>query len=141
MGDISNWEVRLDSALAAYRDAPFGAADADVATTLGVVPVFHDWSAFGGIRLDGTIVWVEYEPPYAVTPIEDPVHRNMILFVAARRYPMLAGLAPIRPAGAGDCPSCGGTGVFHYQGEPIEMVNCFCGGVGWLPVGYRYPAT
>jgi hypothetical protein len=134
-------EARLNRALAEYVARSEGPWDAPrVARELGVLPAFYDWTAFGGVRLDGEVVWVEYDPPHAVARVEDLVHRNTILHHVARSNPSLGDLDPVRPAGAADCPACGGTGVAQVDGVPAdERVVCFCGGLGWLPPGVKYP--
>jgi hypothetical protein len=104
-----------------------------VAARLDVLPRYYDWTAFGAVRPDGEPVWVEYEAPHAVEPIADPVHWNLVLHAAAERYPSLADLRPVRPAGAPDCPACDGTGVCRIEGVAMPQVTCSCGDTGWLP--------
>lgn len=141
MTEVEPLEVRLDRALAEYVRRAEGPSDAPrLAREVGVLPAFYDWTAFGGVRLDGEVVWVDYDAPHAVARVEDPVHRNTILHHVARAYPSLGDLDPVRPEGAADCPACGGTGVARVDGVPMpEGVVCFCGGLGWLPPGVTYP--
>ena len=128
----------LDAFLADPGDERYGRA----AAHSQAVPAFWDWSAFGGVRVDGEVVWVEYAAPHAVTQVEDPVHRNTILHAAASAHPALGFLDPVQPPGAEGCPACGGSGLAWTDGVPQDdRLVCFCGGLGWLPPGTRYPAT
>ena len=106
-----------------------------IARESGVLPALFDWMAFGGIRPDGSVVWVEYDPPFRMTPAEPAYVRNLILHKLAQRYAALATLDPQRPPDAIQCPPCKGTGILAVAGVTRPEFSCVCGGLGWLPPG------
>ena len=106
-----------------------------IAQESGVLPALFDWTAFGGIRVDGSVVWVEYDAPYRVRLAEPAYVRNLILHRLVQRYSSLATLAPQRPPDAIECPPCQGTGILRIAGVAQPEFNCVCGGLGWLPPG------
>lgn len=59
---------------------------------------------------------------------DDPWRRHVMLAEAARLYPEVRNLAPVRARGDRTCDVCGGTG--HREGSRRA---CRCGGTGWLP--------
>lgn len=68
------------------------------------------------------------------------VERLGCLVIAARRFPALQALLPLRPAGAPPCASCRGTGSWHIfssDGKAAlripEIICKACGGLGWRP--------
>ena len=58
----------------------------------------------------------------------DPWRRHVMLAEAARLYPEVRNLAPVRAPGDSTCDICGGTGT-----RPESRRVCRCGGTGWLP--------
>jgi hypothetical protein len=105
-------------------------------TTVRAIPLFLDWSACMALRPEGEIIWIDYEEPHPVRPVEDERERNIGLFQGTLRHPDLSFLVPPRPADAIDCPHCQSTGkVSPPSGcEPsADRLVCYCGGNGWLP--------
>jgi hypothetical protein len=95
------------------------------------------------IRPDGQVIWIDYDEPHRVRPVEDDRERNLGLFQGSRRDPDLGFLVPPRPPDAVDCTDCKGTGrpAFPKGYEHLaEKVVCSCGGLGWLPVSSASPA-
>jgi len=65
------------------------------------------------------------------TRLTNPRYRHIVLAEAARRYPELASLKPLRAPSDPVCPSCKGAGgVAHYPN-----LICECGNLGWIPLG------
>ena len=123
------------------------AAERRAVTQTSVLPAVGDWSGFGGVSRDATIVWVDRDPPYATRPIDDARTQRLVLFQASIRYSSLSSLRPTRPEDARDCNQCGGTGrvSFGIAKQTITMggrkrsvremdarLVCYCGGLGWL---------
>ena len=105
-----------------------------LARATGVLPVYYDWTAVGGIRCsDGEILWVDYDRPYPAQRIDEQRLRNMMLFRAHLEYPALGVLTPARPMDSRTCSSCRGTGILRIDGVPVDRAICYCGGLGWLP--------
>jgi len=106
------------------------------AAAWNALPLYDDWSACMALRLDGEIVWLEYEAPHESRLVEDEVTRNVGLFQASVQDPELRFLAPARPPDAVACPGCGGSGQCRLpRGSEhlADRVVCTCGGLGWLP--------
>src|SRR4051812_20507913 len=64
------------------------------------LPLYLDWTACMALRPDGEVIWIEYDEPHQVRPIEDERERNLGLFQGGRRDPDLGFLAPARPPDA-----------------------------------------
>jgi hypothetical protein len=99
-----------------------------IARELGVVPVVRGWDRLGALRLDGTLVDIDYEPPYTAVEVEHRADRLTLLGFCAAKLPSLAELRPVRPADAFDCALCKGTGREATASDGI----CICGGLGWM---------
>ena len=104
----------------------------------GLRPVWADWVGGFGLTPEHAVVYIEHHSETAPEPVEELHLRQVTLFNASRRYPELAGLAPVRSPDDPTCPHCGGSGVLRrLDGRPApDNVVCFCGGMGWLPAGY-----
>lgn len=120
----------LQAEIPSVRDA------AAIAPTL--LPVFLDWVGFIGLREDGELLFVSWDPPHEAAIVREPHLRRTAMVAAAEKYPELAALVPQRPPEAEPCAFCGGSGRPMVQGEPVpENVRCACGGLGWLLPGER----
>jgi hypothetical protein len=101
------------------------------------LPLFFDLTAFMALRPDGHVVWVDTEDdPGAIDFVRETRLRNLGLYLGTKRYPELQFLLPSRPPDARECPHCRGTGrvILPQDLEHLsEKMNCFCGGIGWLP--------
>jgi hypothetical protein len=127
----------LSSEIAAALQAAFDAFQAStepdplrlrtIAAEARVLPVLRGWTALGAVRLDGTPVEVDYQPPYAITEILDRSFMLALLGNCATKFPTLSALRPPRPPDAWDCSLCKGTGRSETASDGI----CLCGGLGW----------
>jgi len=114
----------------AYEDCRKAAGSAHA------LPLYLDWTACMALRLDGEVLWIDYDEPYQVQPVEDERERNLGLFQGSRRDPDLGFLTPVRPPDAIECPDCRGTGRLTFPEEHQHLADkiiCSCGGLGWLP--------
>jgi hypothetical protein len=107
-------------------EEPDSSVRKDAARATGGLPVYCD--------VDGCLVLLEteevvrYEPDTGrVTAVTEERWRRAALVAAARRFPSLADLRPIRPTCAITCESCRG------EGEILAGVPCgVCMGTGWI---------
>jgi hypothetical protein len=111
---------------------PLGIRDA--ARRLDLLPVVRNWDECLALTRDGQVASFGYVADAAARPVAEGRKINQVHLQASLRVPGLRTLAPVRPAGALDCPFCGGTGTATEvtQNDP-ELGFCYCGGVGWLP--------
>ena len=112
---------------------------ADAARRLGQRPVFADWVGIYTIGPDGSPYFAEYLDLRDQFVITDALHRNIVWFRAAERYPDLVHLRPVRGPTDPVCTSCGGSGLAPVPTGTERNIWCRCGGVGWLPAGYVDP--
>jgi hypothetical protein len=114
----------------------------NAAESAHALPILFDWSGCMAIRPNGEIIWIDYDEPHQVLPVEDERVQNIGLFQGSRRDPDLRFLIPVRPPHARECPDCKGTGRFTFpEGHEhlAEKVVCSCGGLGWLPAPSASP--
>jgi hypothetical protein len=105
-----------------------------LAARLKLLPVMLDMGGCYGLMPDGKVASFCWDDPQQVRIEHDERIRNMVLFQASIRYPLLVCLNPKRPASASTCTHCGGTGM--VPGLPLHLgrrIVCYCGGLGWLP--------
>ena len=132
MGTIT---PELAAALRAVLDDFLRLQDADpldlrsIARQARVLPVMRGWEVLGAIRLDGVPVEVMYDPPHAISEIQDRPMALAILGTCAARYPSLVALRPTRPPNVPDCQLCKGSGRSDSSSDGL----CLCGGLGWSP--------
>jgi hypothetical protein len=106
------------------------------------LPLYLDWTACMALRPDGEVIWIDYDEPHQVRPVEDERERNLGLFQGSRNDPDLQFLVPPRPSDAIECATCKGTGrlVFPEDHQHLaEKLICYCGGLGWLPASSPCP--
>jgi hypothetical protein len=103
------------------------------------LPLFFDWTGFMALRLDGQIAWIPYDDePGEIELVREELLRNIGLFRGSQLHPDLSFLMPRKPSDAVDCPDCRGTGEIAFPPgleHLSETVRCYCGGIGWLPLG------
>jgi hypothetical protein len=107
-----------------------------IAVELNVLPVVFDWFACWGIDRNGEIILFQFEKPYKIKTETNQKIINMVFFDAAKKYPELVELTPVRNPESIICPGCDGTGIskeFADHEFLAKSVRCNCGGVGWLP--------
>ena len=97
-----------------------------------VLPVLIDWTAFWGLRPDGSILLIPTEDEGEARPENDGRMRRVAIFRGAKKYPELKPLVPARPPDAPDCPHCEGHGRIDLPGLEPDTIICFCGGSGWV---------
>ncbi len=102
------------------------------------MPVWADWVGGFGLTPKSDVVFIDHKGDGAPEPVQEAHLRYVTLFIASRKRPELAHLAPRRSPDDPTCPSCGGSGIYRgLDGKPSpEREVCFCGGMGWLPAGY-----
>ena|SRR5215212_8707348 len=109
-----------------------------------ILPLYLDWSGGWAIRSDGEVISFSYEEPFDLKVEDDTRIRNIALFEGSKKYPELKALAPERPSNAVGCPHCKGAGtpggIREYAKEKgkehlLDVIVCYCGGLGWLPEG------
>lgn len=113
--------------------APQSADSRALAARFRLLPIYQDMSGFAGLRADGELLFVGWDPPHDPVVIEEAHYRRLALVVAGRDFPDLAHLRPDRPAEAVECPYCCGTGQVVINGRVAPpRVHCWCGGLGWV---------
>jgi hypothetical protein len=95
----------------------------------GVLPVFSDWEVGYSLTADGEPVSSQDDNWKNPQPVHDAKQHNVILALAAARFPEVAFLRPIRGPNDPDCPNCRGAG--GIAGYPA--LTCECGNLGWVP--------
>jgi len=110
------------------------------ARRLGLLPVWGDWVGSYALTPELEVVFSEDFLLAGVEPVTDPRLRVITLFEASRRYPELSHLMPVRGPEDRTCPGCNGTGVVpNIPPEQRDKIICWCGGLGWVPVGTPDP--
>lgn len=123
-------------ARAAHAELPSLREAAAVAPAL--LPLFLDWMGFIGLREDGELLFVTWDPPHDAEIVQEAHLRRTALVAGAEKFPELSTLVPRRPSEAELCTFCGGSGRPILDGEVVpENVRCVCGGLGWLLPGER----
>jgi hypothetical protein len=121
--DLANVVGRLSEEAAQSTSSP------DIREAIrrtGGVPVYADMGGVLLITREGDVWQYDHESVAVGVELEER-WRQLALARAARHFPDLRGLAPQRPAGAIDCPSCGGAGVI------METLDCgVCSSTGWI---------
>jgi hypothetical protein len=100
-----------------------------------VLPLWTDWVGCIALQPTGHLVFIAWDDPDKVEALGAAGDQDRRMAHAARaqgskRFPAIAGLAPVRDESARVCPSCGGSG--KLASVPDNIV-CECGGVGWVP--------
>jgi len=95
------------------------------------LPVYADMSGSLFLKPNGEVWFQGSESVDAALKLEESPHWCLVArLAAAERFPELAELVPIRPAGAADCPDCEGRGRVLN-----DLVRCgVCYGLGWSEV-------
>jgi hypothetical protein len=107
----------------------------DLAGQYHVLPILIDWTAFWGLRPDGSIFLIPTEDDVQARPEGDERMCRVAIFRGAKKYPELKPLVPVRPPDAPDCPHCEGHGRIDIPGVEPDTIICFCGGSGWVTQG------
>jgi hypothetical protein len=82
----------------------------EVAQATGGLPVYMDMGGALVITEDLDVLAYEWETKRAEREVDEGWRRSAYCH-AARRYPELQALLPVRPANARTCPQCSGTGL------------------------------
>jgi hypothetical protein len=96
-----------------------------------VLPVYADMGGSLFLKPNGEVWSQDSESANSVLKLEESPHWCLVArLAAAERFPELADLVPIRPAGAADCSDCDGRGRVLN-----DLVRCgVCYGLGWSEV-------
>jgi hypothetical protein len=87
--------------------------------------VYSDMGGALAITPEGEVL--EYDFETRITAVAEGNWRTAGFTRAARRFPELKDLAPLRPSSAVNCPVCGGCGVI------VANIGCgTCWGTGWI---------
>jgi hypothetical protein len=124
---------RLRAFLADTAPDPLGLRA--VVAKFGSLPLILDMGGCYALRRDGEVVSFAWDEPHGLAVVADDRLRNAAFYQGSLKYPELNALVPARPPNAIDCSSCGGTGTLSLEGRSAPNVICFCGGLGWVPVG------
>ena len=117
-----------------YRDA--------AALAPNLVPLYLDFVGFIGLREDGELLFVTWDPPHDPEVVHEPHWRRVALVAGAEQYPELSSLRPQRSTNAVICSFCGGSGRPTVEGQAVPAnIRCFCGGLGWLLPGEAEQAS
>ena len=113
-----------EAAISAESDSARRAAKAT-----GGLPLQCDMGGVLVLTPLGTVL--HYDPETgAVASVDDDRWKTAALVKAARRYPELIALFPVKPSNAVVCLQCRGTGMI------LGTLDCGkCMGAGWLAVG------
>jgi hypothetical protein len=137
--EVQRLDTSLHAALrarAAQAELPSVPEAAAIAPAL--LPLFLDWVGFIGLREDGELLFVSWDPPHDGEIVQEAHLRRTALVAGAEKYPELSTLIPRRPSEAELCTFCGGSGRPILLGGVVpENVRCVCGGLGWLLPGER----
>jgi hypothetical protein len=92
------------------------------------LPVYADIGGSLFLKPNGEVWFQGSESATAALKLEESPHWCLVArLAAAERFPELAELVPIRPAGAADCSDCDGRGRVLN-----DLVRCgVCYGLGW----------
>jgi hypothetical protein len=104
--------------------------------TMDALPLWCDWNGGVAIRPDGELIGFWWDEPQSAKVETNPHFRFLACVNGAERYPELASLLPTRTVHDRDCNACNGTGVVSglaEHGIDPNVVQCYCGGAGWLP--------
>ena len=102
-----------------------------IAQELKVLPLMLDWGGCYAIQANGEIISFLWDSYQDIRPETDSRIRNVVLFQGSKKYPELI---PQQPPDAKICWHCGGTGIEPLSAKHgIKNINCYCGGLGWLP--------
>jgi hypothetical protein len=95
------------------------------------LPVYADVDGSLFLKPNGEVWFQGGESGDAALTLEESAHWSLVArLAAAERFPELAELVPVRPAGAADCPDCEGRGRVMN-----DLVRCgVCYGLGWSEV-------
>ena len=116
----------------------------EIVAKFRILPLYLDWSGGWAISSDGEVISFLYEEPFDLKVEDDTRICNMVLFQGSKKYPELRSLVPERPSNAVECPHCKGAGtpgeIREYAKEKgkeslLDVMVCYCGGLGWLPEG------
>jgi len=96
------------------------------------LPVYADIGGSLFLKPNGDVWFQSSESVNSALKLEESPHWRLVArLAAAERFPELAELVPIRPAGAADCSDCEGRGRVLN-----DLVRCgVCYGLGWSEVG------
>jgi hypothetical protein len=100
-----------------------------------VLPLWTDMGGCIALRPSGQLVFFAWDDPEKLEPVGAAEAHDLRMVHAARavgsrRFPSIAGLAPVRDSSARVCPFCGGSGKLVFVPDNIV---CECGGLGWVP--------
>jgi hypothetical protein len=100
------------------------------------LPVYADAGGSLFLKPNGEVWFQGNESVNAALKLEESPHWCLVArLAAAERFPELAALVPIRPAGAADCSDCEGSGSVLNG-----LVRCgVCYGLGWSEVRSNPP--
>ena len=112
---------------------------ATLAARYRLIPLYLDWMGFIGLRTDGELLFVGWDPPHDPEIVREAYFRRVGLVAGAERYPSLAFLLPERPANALSCETCGGTGCLRCMGSECWTISAACavGSDGSCPARQR----
>jgi len=99
------------------------------------LPIFFDWTAFCAVRPNGEMVWYDYENPNNFQVEYNERIRNIAMVKGIERFPDLLPFLPKRSLEDIDCPYCETTAKTReaMPESPRESINCYCGGLAWIP--------
>ncbi len=135
---LADWVADQLRSGAARRSAPAGVGG-DAMYVYGSIGVDAALTSTGDIWV-GTYDFDTVEGTAATVTWHRAVglERLGFIVIAARRFPVLGGLLPARPANAAGCPACRATGDWHlFSADRKEslrirgMICKTCGGLGW----------
>jgi hypothetical protein len=132
--DSTDIGAAIDRLIDRYQpDAHHGAWLGEWARQHRLLPVYFDIGGVIALGRDGSLWGVAWdESPAPVRERGEPMLRIAALAVAARRYPELRALAPVRPTGTRSCPQC------TAPGEQVGRGCCWCAYLGW-PLPWQGP--
>jgi hypothetical protein len=105
--------------------------DTELVRRFLALKLFADMGGTTFLRSNGEFFVVEHDRPGQMS-LEVPL-QVMSIVHAARRYPELQALLPLRPRSAVDCSTCDGTGWLFRENAKIRPIGCgTCFGLGWI---------
>jgi hypothetical protein len=103
----------------------------DVGRDHHALPLLLDMGGCFALRPSGEMIVIAWEAPHDTRPLTNPRDCHYARAVGSKKYPEIAGLAPVRTSQSVTCSMCNGTGIIRPDLNGV--IVCSCGGLGWLP--------
>ena len=108
----------------------------------GYYPAYADWMGVFALDPSGAVWFAPHAEDWSAAERVTEAELCHVARVQAARWTVNAiPFLPQRDQGAQTCPSCHGTGKPNTSARHWSKVMCECGGLGWVPAGWRAKHT